>query len=208
VFDPQVSPPLPLDMSGDILSFWKSTVTLDAKPKTASETMADVNRLLLSADSHMTSIDLLNDQTTLSLKEHKDELEKLFNYFTDERCDRLKVKLTKRKRRRELCRLQKKENVENIQNHERKVTKWFIEQQEKHKISQNASVTAFESANLIRKKKFDISYYIQMVKILKELREIRRKKKNKRDHSSFDDEQFTSRCTALETLIGEYAKTV
>ena len=200
----------------DLLFQWKRTINVStnhSEPKRSKNiSFQTMTTLLKSAETHLTSLENIDtEQVDIgTINNHKDSLEKILNYFTDEICDSLRCKLISRKRKQSRNKAAKKIRQEEMNKKDKVCSKWLQEKQEEElrtRLEKAVELEAADSLMDVKKKQQDMKYYKDMLECLKALRELRRTKRDKGELPPIkEDEKFSQVCIMLDDTLSEYTE--
>ena len=216
---PSISPH-PLDIS---LTQWQATIQPPTLPpqKINTTPLPIMTSLLKSADSHMTSLKSLylqllsvpvdqSKELWLKVHEHKQCLDHIVATLTPDKCQVLKHKIKKNRRRRAQRKRDKSEEIERIREKEEKCHKWLDKRRKEElrvRLAKSVEISAAESLTAVRKKKQDIEYYSKLLEAIKDLRQFRHDHRSKGELPPIEeDEQFVTTCSSLENILTKYTE--
>lgn len=219
LFLPSISPH-PLDIS---LTQWQATLQPPPLPpqKISTTPLPIMTSLLKSADSHITSLKSLylqllsmpvdkSNELWFKVQEHKQCLDRIIATLTPDKCQVLKHKIKKHRRRRAQRKRDKSEEIERIQRKEEKYHKWLDKRRKEElriRLAKSVEMSAAQSLAAVRKKKQDIEYYSKLLEAIKKLRQFRHDHRSKGELPPIEeDEQFITTCCSLENILTKYTE--
>ena len=210
----------PLDIS---LTQWQATLQPPPLPpqKISTTPLPIMTSLLKSADSHITSLKSLylqllsmpvdkSNELWFKVQEHKQCLDRIIATLTPDKCQVLKHKIKKHRRRRAQKKRDKSEEIERIQRKEEKYHKWLDKRRKEElriRLAKSVEMSAGQSLAAVRKKKQDIEYYSKLLEAIKKLRQFRHDHRSKGELPPIEeDEQFITTCCSLENILTKYTE--